>query len=43
MKQFNLEEYRENPLRKVVTRDGRLAEIKSIDKSLLKVYLVFRF
>lgn len=28
MKQFNLEEYLKNPSRKVVTRDGRPAEIK---------------
>ena len=34
MKPFNLEEYLKNPNREVVTRDGRLAEIKSIDKSL---------
>ena len=27
MKQFNLEEYLKNPSRKVVTRDGRAAEI----------------
>ena len=27
MKQFNLDEYLKNPLRKVVTRDGRAAEI----------------
>lgn len=34
MTQFNLEEYLKNPNREVVTRDGRLAEIKNIDKSL---------
>ena len=28
MKPFNLEEYLENPSRKVITRDGRPAEIK---------------
>lgn len=27
MKQFNLEEYRKNPLRKVVTRDGQSVKI----------------
>lgn len=32
MKQFNLEEYLKNPLRKIVTRDGRNARIVCTDK-----------
>ena len=32
MKQFNLEEYLKNPLRRVVTRDGRDVRIVCIDK-----------
>lgn len=32
MKQFNLEEYLENPSRKIVTRDGRNARIICTDK-----------
>lgn len=32
MKQFNLEEYLENPSRKVVTRDGRNVRIVCTDK-----------
>ena len=32
MKQFNLEEYRKNPSRKVVTRDGRPVRIICTDK-----------
>ena len=32
MKQFNLEEYLKNPLRKVVTRDGREVRIICTDK-----------
>ena len=31
MKQFNLEEYLKNPLRKVVTRDGRSVKIHCTD------------
>ena len=32
MKQFNLEEYRKNPSRKIVTRDGRPVRIICTDK-----------
>ena len=32
MKQFNLEEYLKNPLRKIVTRDGREVRIICTDK-----------
>ena len=32
MKQFNLEEYRNNPSRKIVTRDGRNVRIICTDR-----------
>lgn len=37
MKQFNLEEYLENPSRKIITQDGRCVRIVCTDRSGLNV------